>query len=60
MLDGSYQPLCETSGQTIEVRIGPMGAGRCILAVDTLRSNKVVVLTEHDVNDLKSKGRWAY
>lgn len=60
MLNGSYQPLCEQSGGPLEVRIGPLGTEPCILAVDTLRENAVVVLTQTQVEDLKASGRWVF
>lgn len=59
MLNGKYVPLT-TNGQPIQVELGPMGAEKGILAIDTLRDNQVVVLTESDVANLRTSGRWDF
>jgi len=60
MLSGNYQPLCDNFGNPLEVKIGPVTMEKSILAVDSLRENQVVVLTESQVTELRNSGRWMF
>jgi hypothetical protein len=54
-LTGSYK-LLSTSSDLMKVEMGPEGE-KVFLAVDTLRDNMVVALTEEEIEELNSKGR---